>query len=154
MRNASSLLSRSCKTQEKRSGALAVLTAVLMVPMIGMLAFSIDVGYLLKKRAELQRSADAAALAAVRDLIPDPYGNQDLDKVRATLRSFAGSNITDVSGFTVLDSDIEIGRFDPETVYSDFTILGDGIFDTVRVTLRRDGSVSYTHLTLPTIYSV
>ncbi len=128
--------------QDDRSGAIAVLTAVLLVPLIGMLAFSIDVGYLLKKRAELQRSADAAALAAVQDLIPDPFGNQNLDAVRATLRSYTSSNVTDVAGFTVLDSDIKIGRFDPATVYSDFTILDDGVFDTVRVTLRRDGSAN------------
>ena len=128
--------------QDDRRGAIAVLTAVLLVPLIGMLAFSIDVGYLLKKRAELQRSADAAALAAVQDLIPDPFGNQDLDAVRATLRSYTSSNVTDVAGFTVLDSDIKIGRFDPATVYSGFTILDDGVFDTVRVTLRRDGSAN------------
>lgn len=125
-----------------RSGALAVLTAVLMVPLIGMLAFSIDIGYLLKKRAELQRAADSAALAAVRDLIPDPYGNQNLDLVRQRVRQYASTNITDVSGFTVLDSDITIGRYDPETIYTNVTILDDGIFDTVRVTLRRDGSAN------------
>ena len=131
-----------CPGPQTRSGAVAVLTAVLLVPLIGMLAFSIDVGYLLKKRAELQRAADSAALAAVQDLIPDPYGNQDLDQVRAAVRRYTESNITDVSGFTVLDSDITIGRFDPNTVYSNFTILDGGIFDTVRVTLRRDGSAN------------
>ena len=113
-----------------------------MVPLIGMLAFSVDVGYLLKKRAELQRAADAAALAAVRDLIPDANGDQDLDLVRATVRQYAANNVTDVTDFVVLDSDITIGRFDPETVYTDFTILNDGIFDTVRVTLRRDASAN------------
>jgi hypothetical protein len=113
-----------------------------MVPLIGMLAFSIDIGYLLKKRAELQRAADAAALAAVRDLVPDPYGNQDLDLVRQRVRKYAAANITDVSSFSVLDTDITIGRYDPETVYTNFTILDDGVFDTVRVTLRRDGSAN------------
>ena len=93
------MISRS----QPRRGAIAVLTAVLVLPLLGMLAFSIDVGFLLKKRAELQRAADAAALAAVVDLVPDPYGNQDLDKVRATVRQYAADNITDISGFTVLD---------------------------------------------------
>ena len=115
---------------------------MLLIPLIGMLAFSIDIGYLLKKRAELQRAADAAALAAVRDLVPDSNGDQDLDQVRETVRNYAAMNISDVSGFTVLDSDITIGRFEPETVYTDFTILDDGILDTVRVTLRRDGSAN------------
>lgn len=113
-----------------------------MVPLIGMLAFSVDIGYLLKKRAELQRAADAAALAAVRDLVPDTNGHQNLDKVRTTLRTYAAQNVSDVSGFEVLDSDITIGRFDPETVYSGFAILNDGMLDTVRVTLRRDASAN------------
>ncbi len=133
---------RGTRRPQNRRGTIAVLTAFLMVPLIGMLAFSVDVGYLLKKRAELQRAADAAALAAVRDLIPDSNGDQDLDAVRATLRAYAARNVTDVNNFTVLDSDITIGRFDPETVYTDFTILNDGIFDTVRVTLRRDSSAN------------
>ena len=35
--------------------------------MFGMVAFSVDVGYLLSVKEELQRTADAAALAAVWD---------------------------------------------------------------------------------------
>ncbi len=127
------------KTQSaKRKGAIAVFTAVLMVPLLGMVAFSVDYGYLLKKRADLQRAADAAALAAVRDLVPDSNGNQDLTKVRATVRQYADLNISEVVDFTVLDSDIEIGRYDPMNVYDNFTILNWGTFDTVRVTLRYD----------------
>jgi hypothetical protein len=121
---------------------LAVLTALLLVPLVGMLAFSIDIGYLLKKRAELQRAADAAALAAVQDLLPNPDGSQNLDSVRTTLRRYVAENVSDVDGFAVLDSDIRIGRFDPATVYTNFTILDDGIFDTVQVTVRRDASAN------------
>lgn len=142
MRSDSQNPSRFHRTPYNRRGALAVLTAILIVPLIGMLAFSIDVGYLLKKRGELQRTADAAVLAAVVDLVPNSDGTQNLDVVRATLRSYVTSNITDVSNFTVLDSDITIGRFEPETVYTDFTILDTGVFDTVRVTLRRDSSAN------------
>ena len=38
----------------------------------------------------------------------------------------------------MLDSDIEIGRFDPATIYGDVVIRDDGILDTVRVSIRRD----------------
>jgi Flp pilus assembly protein TadG len=41
-----------------------VLTTLLMVAMIGMLAFAIDLGYVVHVRTELQRTADASALAA------------------------------------------------------------------------------------------
>ncbi|MFH1301302.1 MAG: pilus assembly protein TadG-related protein [Planctomycetota bacterium] len=122
----------------KRKGSIAIFAAVMLVPLLGMVAFTVDYGYLLKKRADLQRAADAAALAAVRDLVPDADGYQDLAKVRARVREYAAINIPEVANFQVLDADIKIGRYDPASVYSSFTILDWGTFDTVRVTLRFD----------------
>ncbi|TWU31736.1 pilus assembly protein TadG-related protein [Novipirellula artificiosorum] len=132
----------SMRRRSQRKGAIVVIAAILFPIFIAMLAFAVDSGYLLKKRSRLQHAADAAALAAVRDLVPDAYGDQDLDKVRATIRSFANLNVRDVGSFTVLGSDIEIGRYDPETIYSDVQLLDTGVFDTVRVTFRRDSSAN------------
>jgi Flp pilus assembly protein TadG len=122
----------------RRRGVIVVFAALLMIPLLGLVALAVDYGYLCVVKTDLQRSADAAALAAVRDLVPNSNGVQDLDAVKATLRQYAAANVTNSSGFTVLDSDIEIGRYDPATVYTNFTILSTGTFDTVRVTLRRD----------------
>lgn len=130
------------RRQSRQTGALAVLTALLLVPLIGMLAFCIDIGYLLKKRAELQRAADAATLAAVRDLVPEADGLQDIDQVISTVREYSDLNIPDISDFNVLESDITIGRFDPDSVHTGIILLQDGILDTVRVTLRRDNSAN------------
>ena len=47
---------------KKRRGVIAVLTAIMLVVMLAMVAFAVDVGYLVLARSELQRSADAAAL--------------------------------------------------------------------------------------------
>lgn len=44
-------------------GAVAVLVAVLLVPLIGFAAIAVDVGALYAERAQLQNGADAAALA-------------------------------------------------------------------------------------------
>src|SRR6266567_6047588 len=52
-----------------RRGNIIVLTALLMTVMIGLLAFAIDLGYAYAVRAELQRSADSAAIAAAWELI-------------------------------------------------------------------------------------
>jgi hypothetical protein len=112
--------------------------ALAAIPLLGMAAFAVDYGYLLKARTDLQRAADAAALAAVLSLEPSPTGEQDLAAVRAAVREYAAANAG--SGFTVLDDDIVIGRFEPSTIYSNLQILNTGIFDTVRVTLRRDGN--------------
>lgn len=51
-----------------RSATVAPLAALLMAFLTGMLAFSIDVGYICSVQGELQDAADAAALAAVEQL--------------------------------------------------------------------------------------
>jgi Flp pilus assembly protein TadG len=50
-----------------RKGVITILAALLSIVMLGMVAFSVDVGYLLSVREELQRTADSAAFAAVWD---------------------------------------------------------------------------------------
>jgi hypothetical protein len=108
------------------------------IPLLGMVAFSVDYGYLLKARTDLQRAADAAALAAAQSLVPDVGTLPDECTIRAIVRSYAAANAG--NRFTVLDADIEIGRFEPSTIYSKVVITRTGTyFDTVRVTLRRDG---------------
>lgn len=143
-----------CRSSEKirksssRRGAVVPLLAISIVPLMGMLAFSIDNGFLRVVKSDLQRTADAAALASVIELVPDPYGVQHLDQVRATLREYVQNNMATAAdgsaAFVVLDADIEIGRYDENTIYDagPVTIHQDGEFDTVRVTLRRDGSAN------------
>ena len=118
-----------------RRGAIALFLCLAMVPVVGLFAFSVDYGFLLFIRTDLQKAADNAALAAVRDLLPDQDGNQDLDKVRQTVKDYVQSNLG--SGFTVLDSDIEIGRYNTSKIYESVQLYNSGIRDTVRVTIRR-----------------
>ncbi len=132
----------SPRKRRQPKGAIVVIVAIFLPAIIAMLALAIDCGILLRQRANLQRAADAAALAGVRDLIPDSDGNQDFVAVRDAVKEYAANNVKDIDNFTVLDADIEIGRYDPETIYSELTILNTGVFDTVRVTLRRDDSAN------------
>ncbi len=124
----------------RRRGAVTVFMAVMLLGLLGMVAFALDYGVLLKTRTDLQRVADSAALAALQDLVPASDGTQDLAATAAAVRTYATAN-TDAS-FQILDSDIEIGRYDPSTIYSQVTLLNDGIFDTVRVTVRRDAQAN------------
>ncbi|HEY1598984.1 MAG TPA: VWA domain-containing protein [Pirellulales bacterium] len=55
--------------RSRRKGAIAVLAAIFMVVMLGMVAFSVDVGYIANTQAELQRACDASALAAAGALV-------------------------------------------------------------------------------------
>ena len=132
------MMKNNTRVDRHRPGVIVVLAAVMMAALVGLVAFAVDYGYLLKIRTDLQRSADAAALAAVRDLIRKQDGTQDLNQVRETVRTYAQDNLEDPS-FQVASGDIEIGRYDPQSIYSNVTLLNTGTFDTVRVTLRRDG---------------
>src|SRR5580704_137226 len=54
------------REREKERGVTLALVAVAIVSIIGMAALSIDIGTLYQAKAEAQRAADAAALAAAR----------------------------------------------------------------------------------------
>jgi Flp pilus assembly protein TadG len=126
-----------------RQGTVAVLAAFLLIPLLALVAFAVDYGYLLKMRADLQRTADAAALAAVRDLVPiDNALTQDQAQARTTARTYAQTNLTDGANFSVADSDIVIGRYDTASIYTQLSILNSGSADTVKVTLRRDAQLN------------
>jgi len=56
------------KGNKERRGAILVLTALFMVFLIGLLAFSVDLGYMMTVRSELKRATDAAALAGAGGL--------------------------------------------------------------------------------------
>ena len=120
-----------------RKASVSILVAFLLVLMMMIAVFAVDYGHLLVIRTDLQRAADNATLAAVQDLVPDSNGEQNLSATRARVREYARVNLRD-ENFTVDDADIEIGRYDPETIYSGVTLLDSGIRDTVRVTLRRN----------------
>jgi hypothetical protein len=53
------------------SGGVAAVTGLLMTVFLGFLAFAIDIGHLTLVKSELQRAADAGALAGARGLYPD-----------------------------------------------------------------------------------
>ena len=56
-------------------GATAVIFALLLVPMLGFAAISVDVGALYAERARLQVAADAAAIAVAQDCARGNCGN-------------------------------------------------------------------------------
>ena len=99
-----------------------------------------DYGYPAKVQSDLQRSADSAVLAAMQDLPPAPEGSQDLKSVHSSVHRYVTSNVD--ASFHVRDSNIDVGRYDPTTIYSNVSLLNDGTFDTVRVTLRRDSTAN------------
>ncbi|WP_082368949.1 pilus assembly protein TadG-related protein [Arthrobacter sp. ERGS1:01] len=63
------------KSQENERGATAVVTAILMVVLLGFAAISVDVGMLYAERAQLQNGADSAALAVAYDCAKSTTSN-------------------------------------------------------------------------------
>jgi Flp pilus assembly protein TadG len=57
----------------RTEGSVAIITAIAIVAIAGLVSLAVDIGHLYASRNELQNSADAAALAAVGNLVHD-YG--------------------------------------------------------------------------------
>lgn len=84
--------------QRNRRGSVGPLTAILLLPLIAMLAMALDLGYIWKTEAELQNAADSAALAGCARLIdPNAQLTPDTFTGGATATILPGS-----SAFTAL----------------------------------------------------
>ncbi|MFO0948922.1 MAG: pilus assembly protein TadG-related protein [Planctomycetota bacterium] len=92
--------------QQPRRGVVLVLAALLMVVIFGMVAFAIDIGYISFVKTELQRSADAAAHAAVIELVK----TDSADSAIATAKSMAAFNKAAGKEVELDVGDVKIGR--------------------------------------------
>lgn len=115
--------------RRERSGSVVVLVAVLMVVLLGFGAFAVDVAQMQAYKSELRRTADAAALAAAKELLTDP-GN-----ARAMAVAYVGQNT--VMGSTPAVLDTAYGTYDP--VLGTFTPALPAVANAFRVTVRSDG---------------
>jgi Flp pilus assembly protein TadG len=128
-----------------RRGNIIVLSAFLLVVMIAFVALAVDVGYLYVVRGELQRSADAAALAAGWELI-DPAGPEDgtsaellAASARAKAAEYAAYNPMGNQAPALAGDDVEVGYIqDPTDPTSPFIATPAGSMpNAVRVRVQR-----------------
>jgi Flp pilus assembly protein TadG len=142
-----------------RRGAIAPLTALLIIPILGMVAFAIDIGYITETNLELQNAADAAALAAAEQLPPYyvqyylqqfPAGtdqttvlNNAQTQANLFAKTYAGFHRAGPVSNIVLDTtnDVELGYQDANTPYQSPPPAGT-FPNTVQVTLRLDGGAN------------
>ena len=59
------------RQQRRRRGAVLIFSLFIIIVFMGMIALAVDLGYLMITRAEAQRTADAAAMAAAWELIDE-----------------------------------------------------------------------------------
>ncbi len=133
------------RRRHRRKGLSIVFSVLCMVVLMSIAALAIDIGYLYNAQAELQRSADAAALAACWEMGEQyVYGSSDVTPpVRTVAISTAASNDVTSKNPNLAASDIEIGYL------SDFNdrqlplLTADPTdFNAVKVQVRRDNSIN------------
>jgi Flp pilus assembly protein TadG len=143
-------------TSGKRRAAVAPMAALLMAFLVGMLAFSIDIGYICSVQAELQDAADAAALAGAQQLqnlyvaynFPGQTQQQQIYNTATTDTTHSSSPIPTAQRFaaynqaggvyiTVPTSDISTSYYNG-TTFSAPSYSNNMFPNTVTVTTRRD----------------
>jgi hypothetical protein len=141
------------KNIKNERGVALVWFAILILVFLGIAALAVDIGYLMVGRTELQRTADAAALAGARrlgviytELPPDIQITYNATTDDQTLIKDAAVYVAlenRAAGSSVVinpDNDIQIGRWNPNGSPR-FT---PGLLhpDAVQVVARRDDSTS------------
>jgi Flp pilus assembly protein TadG len=146
---------RGPANRPRRRGAVTTLVAFLLVPFVGMVAFALDVAWIVQSRSDLQSAADAAALAGAEQLMngfvqyntPSQTGlstilNTAETSAKTYAKSFAGYNTAGgVSSLTLNDADIEFGFTDASNHYTAAPTYA-GFPNTIKVTMRLDSSAN------------
>ncbi len=145
--------------QSKRRGVVAPFAAFLIVGLLAMMAFSIDLGYVVAVKSELQNAADAAALAGAEQLqqqfvlfyAPNQTqqqtiynnvttGTSDSSWPIPTAQRFCGYNQAGNVYLSLPASDVTFSYYDG-TTFSDPS-YPDKFPNTINVTTRRDSNAN------------
>ena len=92
----------------RRRGQVVVLFAVLLVLIIGMIAFAVDIGMMTNHRTELQNKADSAALAGVGRLDSREYVRISELTARRYFETNQDSDLNDMTA----DTKVQAGYWD------------------------------------------
>jgi len=131
-----------------KGGGIAVITALFLTVAAGAMAIAIDLGHIFLVRCELQRAADAGALAAARGLIPPgpipPAGiTPDCANALAVSQRIVAANTADGGNLTLPDADVIFGAWDIGS--KTFVSLGCGNpnqVTAVKVITRKDNAAN------------
>jgi Flp pilus assembly protein TadG len=147
--------SRRPARHRRRRGAVTPLVALMLVPFTGMVAFALDIAWIVQSRSDLQSAADAAALAGAEQLMngfvqyntPSQTGLATILSTAETsaktyAKNFASYNTAGgVSSLTLKDADIEFGFTDASKNYTAAPTYA-GFPNTIKVTMRLDSSAN------------
>jgi len=139
-----------------RRGAFMLLAAAGLVGMIGFVALSVDLGVISLTKTNLQKTADAAALAAAQEIIASvesasndatsPGGPDDINSISISASKAMAEKVAEMNGVYIdPDRDVAFGRrvFNEDTqtfeiVWGEPPYTSGASFNVVQVTCRRD----------------
>lgn len=131
------------RSRSTRRGAIIPLVAIMLVILLGMCAFAIDYGYMLKTQGELQNTADSAALAGAQQLLNQSQltGSYDATGVMYAAQTkaqyFAPLHKAGGKAIAMQSADIVCGYIaNPRDQTSPFT-TGTTPYNSVQVTAQR-----------------
>jgi Flp pilus assembly protein TadG len=134
------------KLRRNRSGAVAVLALCLMIVMLGVIALAVDIGYMVYVDTELQRTADAAAIAATWKLVElrgtaQPLDSTALADIRSAAGRYAGLNRVANATISLTSDDTCIGQLPyPFSANSNLSFDDPTRFNAVKVRVRKTSS--------------
>jgi hypothetical protein len=102
-----------------QKGAIIVVAALCLMMILGIAGLAVDLGYLYVVRCELQRAADAGAMAGAQSIYPYPLSSATLplqprcDAALAKGREIAQDNLVD--GISPTVAAIQTGAWDWDT---------------------------------------
>lgn len=126
-----------------RRGTVVVFTAVSMSLIIGMAALAVDLGYAYSVKAQLQRNADAAALAGAVVLTTDKMLSTLYDPttdVVAEVQAYGLKNLAAGVPVTIFSNDIVIGHINDLRDLTEAISPGVLPYNAVEVTVRRENN--------------
>lgn len=112
----------------QRKGIVVILTAILLVLLVAMIAFSVDLGYMYSVRTQLDRAVDAGALAGAGTLVDGRV------QAEQAVYDFIGMNLVGKQAVSPGDVVIETGLWDANS--RSFQASGDTP-SAIRVVARR-----------------
>ena len=142
------------RRRPNRRGAITVLAAVMSFVALGLVAFAVDVGYILANKQELQRTADAAALAACwsyAERLANGLSPADaMTSGRQTAADYAQVNrvggvqpAINQNTSNSTSGDLVFGRIDDLYSYgAEVNTASASEFNAVKVKIRRDSTLN------------
>ena len=126
----------------EQTGAVAAYAAIGIVVFLGLAALTLDIGHIVSVKGELQKAADAGALAGARGLwplaLPATTGSRDPDCTTAQTRALQAATLNQADGSNLAASEVtvEVGQWNYAT--KQFTAGISTSANGVRVTTRRN----------------